>query len=129
MSDAVSVSKADMTLLIDKCTDGALTADEAEALSVALRRDDDKAQWILNELELAGLISEVFCKTKVEDFVRGFCERGVGRERNEREQCYGGDRRRISMYTFYTFHVSASVSVRPQSCGSSHEGSRQFPGR
>ncbi len=75
MSDAVSVSKADMTLLIDKCTDGALTAEEAEALSVALRRDDDKAQWILNELELAGLISEVFCKTKVEDFVRGFCER------------------------------------------------------
>jgi ferric-dicitrate binding protein FerR (iron transport regulator) len=75
MSAPVSLSKAEMTLLVDKCTDGALTADEAEVLSVALRRDDDTSQWILNELELAGLISEAFCKTKVEDFVRGFCER------------------------------------------------------
>ena len=75
MADSVMLSKEAVTLLVDKCTDGALTAEEADKLAAALRQDDDGAQWILNELELAGLISEAFSKTTVEDFIRGFCER------------------------------------------------------
>jgi len=75
MADAIEFSREAVTGLVDKCTDGVLTATEADALAAAIRRGDAKSQWILDELELAGLISEAFSKTSVEDFVRGFCER------------------------------------------------------
>jgi ferric-dicitrate binding protein FerR (iron transport regulator) len=75
MTVPITMTAETVTRLIDKCTDGALTATEADALTAALRRDDEGAQWILDELELAGLISEAFSKTTAEDFIRGFTER------------------------------------------------------
>jgi hypothetical protein len=75
MADAIKLSREDVTSLVDKCTDGVLDAAEAAALAEAIRQGEAESQWILDELELAGLISEAFSKTSVEDFVRGFCER------------------------------------------------------
>ena len=75
MTDASKLTREAVTRLVDKCTDGVLAAAEADALAAAIRQGDAESQWILDELELAGLISEAFSKTSVEDFVRGFCER------------------------------------------------------
>jgi hypothetical protein len=75
MTDAIKLSRAEVTSLVEKCTDGVLATAEADALAAVIRQGDAESQWILDELELAGLISEAFSKTSVEDFVRGFCER------------------------------------------------------
>lgn len=75
MANTTPLTNEEVTLLVDKCTDGALTAADADKLASAIRRGNTESEWILNELEMAGLISEALNKTSVEDFIRGFCER------------------------------------------------------
>jgi hypothetical protein len=69
------MNKDRVAWLLEKVRDEDITVEEAGELDAVLEQKDDDSEWLMDEMEFAGMISLALDETSPDDFVRGLTER------------------------------------------------------
>lgn len=69
------MTREEAICLVDACRDGDISDADVSRLARLLESHDERAMWILDELELSGLIAQALDSTDTNSFLRGFLER------------------------------------------------------
>ncbi len=69
------MDKKRLFTLVERYRDGDMSESDAQELAEAIRSDDDAAQSVLEDIEMSGLIGQVFDDMGSDAFVRAFFER------------------------------------------------------
>lgn len=69
------ISHEDVTMLVDACRDGDIAEEELRQLQELLRTRNVTSEWVLDELEMSGMIAQALDTTNGDSFVRGLLER------------------------------------------------------
>jgi len=69
------LTREEAICLVDACRDGDISDDDVARLTSLLESHDERAMWVLDELELSGMIAQALDSTDTNSFLRGFLER------------------------------------------------------
>ena len=69
------LTREEAICLVDACRDGDISDTDVSRLTALLESHDERAMWVLDELELSGMIAQALDSTDTNSFLRGFLER------------------------------------------------------
>lgn len=69
------LTREEAICLVDACRDGDISDADIARLTDLLESHDERAMWVLDELELSGMIAQALDSTDTNSFLRGFLER------------------------------------------------------